>query len=259
MKTMVVVPTYNEADNIAALAEALFRLPIDNLHLLVVDDNSPDGTGDIAEGLKSIYPGRVHVIHRPGKAGLGTAYITGFRYALDAGARAIVQMDADFSHRPEDVPRLLAELRTHDLVIGSRYVRGGKLDEEWPLWRELLSRWANSIYVRVILGTKVKDATSGFRAWRATTLLGMGLERIRSNGYIFQVEMAYLAERLGYRIREVPIYFKERRNGQSKMDWSVKWEAVWRIFQIRRQYRHLDEKHRHPVPVLWPEGAGMQA
>lgn len=247
MNVMVVIPTYNEADNIEAMAEALFALDIPDLHLLVVDDASPDGTGEIAEGVKARYPRRMHVIHRPGKLGLGTAYITGFKYALDAGAQTIVQMDADFSHRPEYIPEMLDALADYDLVIGSRYVPGGKLDERWSWWRYLLSWWANSVYVRLILNTRVKDATAGFRAWRRSTLEGMNLDRIRSNGYIFQVEMAYVAERLGYRILEIPIYFEDRRIGKSKMTVPVKLEAAWRVWQIRWRHRHLSPRDRRTV------------
>ncbi len=239
MKIMTVIPTYNEADNIADLVDALFALGFPDFHVLVVDDASPDGTGEIAEALKKRYPGHMHVIHREGKLGLGTAYITGFRYALDAGADVIIQMDADFSHRPEYIPQMVEALESYDLVIGSRYVPGGRLDERWSWWRYLLSWWANSVYVRLILNTRVRDATAGFRAWRRSTLEGIGLERIRSNGYIFQVEMAYVAERLGYRILEIPIYFEDRRIGKSKMSIPVKLEAVWRVWQIRWRHRHL--------------------
>ncbi len=244
MKVVTVIPTYNEADNLAELVAALFALDIPDFHVLVVDDASPDGTGELAEELKRTYEGRMDVLHRRGKLGLGTAYITGFRHALDAGAQAIVQMDADFSHRPEYIPQMLDALAEYDLVIGSRYVPGGRLDERWSWWRYLLSWWANSVYVRLILHTRVKDATAGFRAWRRTTLEGMGLERIRSNGYIFQVEMAYVAERLGYRILEIPIYFEDRRIGKSKMSVPVKLEAAWRVWQIRWRHRHLRRADR---------------
>ena len=244
MKVVTVIPTYNEADNLAELVAALFALDIPDFHVLVVDDASPDGTGELAEELKRTYEGRMDVLHRRGKLGLGTAYITGFRHALDAGAQAIVQMDADFSHRPEYIPQMLDALAEYDLVIGSRYVPGGRLDERWSWWRYLLSWWANSVYVRLILHTHIKDATAGFRAWRRTTLEGMGLERIRSNGYIFQVEMAYVAERLGYRILEIPIYFEDRRIGKSKMSVPVKLEAAWRVWQIRWRHRHLRRADR---------------
>jgi len=250
MTVMVVMPTYNEADNVEEMAEALFALDIPDLHLVIVDDASPDGTGEIADGLKEVYPGRLHVLHRTGKLGLGTAYITGFHYALDFGADMIVQMDADFSHRPEHVPQMLEALRDYDVVIGSRYVPGGKLDERWSWWRHLLSWWANSVYARLILGIKVRDATAGFKAWRASTLQGLGLDRIHSNGYIFQVEMAYVAEKLGFRILEIPIYFEDRRIGKSKMTVPVKLEAAWRVWQIRWRHRHLGQKDRRPAMAV---------
>lgn len=244
MTIMVVIPTYNEADNVQEIAAALFALDLPELHLLVVDDASPDGTGEIAEGLKAVYPGRMHVIHRQGKRGLGIAYITGFHFALDYGADIVFQMDADFSHHPRYVPDMVRALRDYDLVIGSRYVPGGRLDERWSWWRRFLSWWANSVYTRVILGTGVRDATSGFKAWRRHTLEGLGLDRIRSNGYIFQVEMAYVAEKLGYRILEIPIYFEDRRIGKSKMTVPVKLEAAWRVWQIRWRHRHLGREDR---------------
>ncbi|MCD6291737.1 MAG: polyprenol monophosphomannose synthase [Anaerolineae bacterium] len=237
--TMVVIPTYNEADNLPDLAQALFALGLPDLHLLIVDDASPDGTGEVAERLRGQYPGRMHVIHRSGKLGLGTAYITGFRYALDRGADFIVQMDADFSHSPTYVPRLLEPLDRYDVVVGSRYVPGGRLDERWNWWRHLLSWWANSVYTRLILGIQVRDATAGFKAWRRETLEGIDLSRIRSNGYVFQVEMAYVTEKLGYRVLEVPIYFEDRRIGRSKMSVPVKLEAAWRVWELRWRYRHL--------------------
>ncbi len=244
MCVMVVIPTYNEADNVADITAALFALRVPDLHVLIVDDDSPDGTGEIAESLRARYPGHMHVIHRHGQRGLGTAYITGFRYALDFGAEAIVQMDADFSHQPRYVPEMLAALREYDLVIGSRYVPGGRLDERWPWWRKFLSWWANSIYVRLFLDTHVRDVTAGFKAWRRTTLEGIDLDRVRSNGYVFQVEMTYITEKLGYRILEIPIYFRERSDGSSKMTTGVKLEAVWRVWQIRWRYRHLRREDR---------------
>ncbi len=248
MNVMVVIPTYNEAANVRPITEALFALPVADLHVLIVDDDSPDGTGEIAEALKTQYPERLHVLHRRVKRGLGTAYIAGFRYALAAGAQAIVQMDADFSHHPRYVPQMLAALQEYDLVIGSRYVPGGRLDERWPWWRKFLSWWANSVYVRLFLDTQVRDVTAGFKAWRRTTLEGIDLDRIRSNGYVFQVEMTYLAEKLGYRILEIPIYFRERADGTSKMSTGVKLEAAWRVWQIRWRYRHVTPQERPTLP-----------
>src|SRR5579862_6141847 len=192
---LVVVPTYNEAENLPRLAKEIFALPVEGIELLVVDDNSPDGTGKIADELAN--GGRVHVIHRTGKLGLGTAYVMGFQWAIDHGANIIIQMDADFSHSPSYIPQMVEKLKDCDAVIGSRYTKGGKLDERWSVGRRLLSWWANSVWVRGILHTPVKDNTGGFRAWRRTTLVGLDLDRIRSNGYIFQVEITYVALRLG--------------------------------------------------------------
>ncbi len=236
-KVMTVIPTYNEAENLPRLVTELFALDIPTLEILVVDDNSPDGTGQIADELASQHPDRVHVLHRAGKLGLGTAYITGFRYALQHGAEYIIQMDADFSHSPAYIPQFLQAIEGYDVVVGSRYVVGGRLDERWGWWRYFLSWWANSIYTRLILGLKVKDATAGFKCWRRATLEGIGLDRIRSNGYVFQVEMAYLTEKLGYRFLEIPIYFEDRRIGRSKMTGRVKVEAALRTWQIRWRHR----------------------
>lgn len=237
-KVMVVIPTYNEADNLPVMVGELLDLELDALRVLVVDDNSPDGTGQVADELVAEHAGRVHAIHRAGKLGLGTAYITGFQYALDHGADLIVQMDADFSHSPSYVPQFVEKIADYDVVIGSRYVSGGGTDERWSWWRYLLSWWANSVYTRLILGVKVKDATAGFKCWRRTTLQGIGLDRVHSNGYVFQVEMAYLTEKCGFRFLEVPIYFEDRRIGKSKMTNSVKIEAALRTFQIRWRHRN---------------------
>lgn len=236
-KVMIVIPTYNEAENLPRLVTELFALDIPTLEILVVDDNSPDGTGQIADELASQHPDRFHVLHRAGKLGLGTAYLTGFRYALQHGAEYIIQMDADFSHSPAYIPQFLQAIEGYDVVVGSRYVAGGRLDERWGWWRYFLSWWANSVYTRLILGLKVKDATAGFKCWRRATLEGIGLDRIRSNGYVFQVEMAYLTEKLGYRFLEVPIYFEDRRIGRSKMTGRVKVEAALRTWQIRWRHR----------------------
>ncbi|MCS6883641.1 MAG: polyprenol monophosphomannose synthase, partial [Chloroflexaceae bacterium] len=206
MKTVIVIPTYNEAENLEALTEALWALPLD-AKLLVVDDASPDGTGQIADRLAAANPDRFSVIHRPRLLGLGTAYVQGFRRALEMGADVIIQMDADFSHGPHYLPGMVAQLRDYDVVIGSRYVPGGSTDKRWGLGRKLLSAWAN-LYARTILGLHIRDATAGFRVWRRSTLEGLGLDRVVSNGYVFQVEMSYLTERLGYRWLEMPIYFE---------------------------------------------------
>lgn len=245
MKTFVVIPTYNEADNLPLMAAELWALDVEDLQILVVDDNSPDGTGQVADELAERRPGEIHVIHREGKLGLGTAYVTGFNQALQAGADRIIQMDADFSHSPRYIPRMLSEIEGCDVVVGSRYVGGGKLDERWGVGRYLLSWWANSVYTRLILGTRTKDSTAGFKCWRADTLRGIGLSRINSNGYIFQVEMAYVTEKLGYKVTEIPIYFEDRRIGHSKMTMPVKFEAAWRVWEVRMRHRHLTPADRH--------------
>jgi len=238
MNLVIVIPTYNEAENIRSMAEALFALDIPELEILIVDDESPDGTGAIADELAAEHPGRFHVMHRTGERGLGLAYIDGFTWALEHGADYIVQMDCDFSHSPEYIPQFLEHIKDYDVVVGSRYVKGGKTDEEWGFGRRLLSWWANSVYTRLILGCKVKDMTGGFKCWRRETLQGIGITNcIRSRGYIFQVEMAYATEKLGYRVLEIPIYFEDRRVGQSKMSMAVKIEAALRIFELRSKYR----------------------
>jgi dolichol-phosphate mannosyltransferase len=246
----VVLPTYNEADNLPALTAALLALPVANLQMIVVDDASPDGTGLVADRLAAHHPSRIHVLHRTEERGLGRAYVDGFRLALQLGAQYIVQMDADFSHSPADVPRLLEASQNADLAIGSRYVEGGGLDSDWSWWRRFLSWWANKVWAQLFLGTQVRDATAGFRCWRRATLQGIGLERVRSNGYVFQVEMSYMAERLNYRIVEVPIFFEERRVGRSKMTAAVKFEATWRTMTLRWRHRNLTREGRmRPAPV----------
>lgn len=243
-KTIVVVPTYNEIENIPLMVEALLKQPVPGLEVLVVDDNSPDGTGQKVDELVAANPGRVYALHRPGKMGLGTAYVQGFGWALDHGADTIVQMDADFSHDPNDVPRLIEALKNADAVIGSRYVKGGRLDERWSFGRRFLSWWANRIWVGFILNTPVRDNTGGFRAWKRQTLLGMDLSRIKSNGYIYQVEVTYIALRLGYHFVEVPIYFADRKYGRSKMGPRVQMESALGVFQVRARHHSLNAQQR---------------
>ena len=243
----VVIPTYNEAENLPALAAALWSLPIPDLKILVIDDASPDGTGGIADDLSRSKPERISVIHRAGKLGLGTAYITGFKHALQSGAEAIGQMDADFSHSPAYLPTFMDLLEGYDAVLGSRYIEGGKLDERWGVGRLLLS-WFGNFYARTILRMKIQDATGGFRIWRRETLLGMPLDRIRSNGYVFQVEMAYVAQRLGYQFIESPIYFEDRKIGQSKMSFRIQVEAAFRVWQVLMTHRHLSADQHKPSP-----------
>ncbi len=239
MKLIIVIPTYNEANNLPKMAEALWSLPFKDRHLIIVDDNSPDGTGEIANQLSAAHPGQMTVIHRSGKQGLGTAYAEGFQAALAMGADVVVQMDADFSHSPDYIPDMIARLENYDVVVGSRFVTGGSTDERWSWWRFLLSWWANQVYTRLILGIPVKDATAGFKAFRRQTLEAIDFGAVVSNGYVFQVEIAYLCYKLGLRVQETPIYFEDRRIGRSKMDVPIKIEAVWRVWQIRWRYRHV--------------------
>jgi dolichol-phosphate mannosyltransferase len=228
MRPTVVVPTYNERPNLAALVEQLCGLP--DLHVLVVDDGSPDGTGEEADRLAAASGGRVSVMHRRGRRGLGRSYIDGIRLALDAGATHVLQMDADLSHDPADIPRLLDASARADLVLGSRYVRGGQL-RNWPLHRRLLSAFANH-YVRAITRMPVHDCTSGFRCWRRELLMRIPLDRIVSDGYAFLVELTWEAYRAGGEVAELPIVFVERREGASKMSGRVIVESAllpWRL------------------------------
>ena len=235
-KTMVVMPTYNEADNLVQMVAELMTLELDGLETLIIDDNSPDGTGQIADDLAAQYANRVHVVHRQGKMGLGTAYITGFRYALDAGVDYVIQMDADFSHSPSHLPHLLERIQECDVVIGSRYVPEGRVDEKWSPWRRFLS-WGGNFYARVITGLRIHDTTGGFRCFRRQALLALDLDRIRSEGYAFQIEVAYACQRKGLRLCEIPIYFEDRSMGLSKMSSRIILEAVWRVWQMRWRYR----------------------
>jgi dolichol-phosphate mannosyltransferase len=238
LQLTVIIPTYNEAENLPKMVSALFSLPIPDLKLLVVDDNSPDHTGEIAEQLAKEHSGAISVIHRAGKMGLGTAYIAGFKHCLATGADAVCQMDADFSHPVEKLVEMVSILPGCDVVIGSRYVRGGQLDEHWPVWRKALSGWAN-FYARTILGLPVRDCTGGFRMFKRHVLAALPLDRIRSNGYIFQVETIYLITRLGFHCQEIPIYFAERLLGKSKMSFRIQFEAAVRVWQLPGMYRDI--------------------
>ena len=232
----VVVPTYNERDNIEIIASRV-RSAVPDADLLMVDDNSPDGTGDIADKLAG-EESHIHVLHRAGKAGLGAAYIAGFRWALEHGYGAVVEMDADGSHRPEELPRMLAALAGADLVLGSRYVPGGTV-LNWPRSREFLSRGGNT-YTRLMLGINLKDATGGYRAFRASTLQRIGLDEVQSQGYCFQIDLALRTSRAGLTVAEVPITFAERERGASKMSRAIVAEALWRVtvWAIGARLRH---------------------
>ena len=229
----IVLPTYEEAENLPGIAAAILAA-LPGATLLVVDDNSPDGTGDLADALAAAEP-RIRVRHRPGKQGLGRAYLDGFRVALDGGATAIVQMDADWSHDPAVLPRLVGPIERDeaDLVIGSRYVRGGRV-EDWGVGRRLISR-GGSLFARIVLGLRPHDLTGGFKAWRAGTLAALDFEGIHAGGYVFQIEMTHRASRAGARVAEVPITFRDRRVGRSKMSRRIIVEALLVVVRLRAE------------------------
>jgi dolichol-phosphate mannosyltransferase len=229
MNVNVVIPTYNEAENIARLAERIINL-YPSFHIIIVDDNSPDGTGEIADMLADKYT-NISVIHRPEKAGLGTAYVAGFKKALDQGADLIFEMDADFSHDPRYIQDFMEASREADFVIGSRYIQGVRV-EGWKFRRLLLSKLAN-IYVSYIMVKPVWDFTAGYRCYRRQVLESINLDNIRSDGYAFQIELTYLAFKHGFKVREIPIVFREREKGSSKISRKVVWEAFWITLKCR--------------------------
>ena len=232
-RKVVIIPTYNEKENIEAIIRAVRALEED-FHILVVDDGSPDGTASIVKGLQaSDYPDSLFLLERPGKQGLGTAYMTGFRWALDHGYDYIIEMDADFSHNPEDLPRLYKACSEGgaDLAIGSRYCDGISVIN-WPIGRVIMSYYA-SRYVRTVLGMKVYDCTAGFKCYRRKVLETIDFDRIKMRGYGFQIEMKYNAYRLGFKIAEVPIIFVDRKKGTSKMSSGIFGEAFWGVIALR--------------------------
>lgn len=230
--TIVVIPTYNERENLPAMERAL-REKAPGTHLLVVDDGSPDGTGEIADELAKTRPGEVHVIHRSGKQGLGTAYLAGFKKALELGYDVIVQMDCDFSHDPGTVPVLVKTLNEEnaDLVLGSRYVPGGGT-VNWGIGRKIISK-GGSFYARTVLGLPYRDLTGGFKCWRRSLLEAIPLDQVNAQGYGFQIEMTFRAHKMGKKIREIPITFVDRRVGQSKMSKKIVLEALVLCWKIR--------------------------
>ena len=229
MEKLVIIPTYDERENIPSLLDALLALPY-QLDVLVVDDNSPDGTAALVEERMAREP-RVHLLKRPGKMGLGSAYCDGFRYALDHGAEYIFEMDADFSHDPQAIGDFLAAARDADVVLGSRY-KGGVRVVNWPLNRLILSRAAN-LYTRLITGLPVHDATGGFKCFRRRALESVRLDRVRSDGYAFQIEVSFKCWKRGFKIREIPIVFVDRRAGVSKMSRRIIWEAAGMVWRLR--------------------------
>lgn len=229
-RALVIIPTYNEHENLPKIVpQVLEQDP--QIEVLVVDDNSPDGTGELADALASAEP-RVHVIHRRGKQGLGTAYVMGFRWAIEQGFDYAFEMDADFSHDPKHLPTFLAEVRDADLVIGSRYLDKRVTVLNWPMTRLLLSYFAN-VYARWVTGLKLWDSTGGFKCYRRRVLESLDLDRVRSNGYSFQIEMSFRAWRKGFRLKEIPILFTDRNIGHSKMSRRIIWEAVWMVWRLR--------------------------
>ena len=245
-KILVIIPTYNESENIERIVTRT-RDAVPQAHILIADDNSPDGTGKIADALAAAED-HVHVMHRLGKEGLGAAYLAGFEWGINAGYDMLVEMDADGSHQPEQLPRLLDAISDADLVLGSRWVRGGEV-VNWPRSREILSRGGN-LWTRIALGIPLKDATGGYRVFRRQTLLGLGLDNVSSAGYCFQVDLAWRALKAGYRVVEVPITFIEREFGDSKMNKSIVAEALVRTTAWGIAYRtsqltsRLKRRHR---------------
>lgn len=245
-KILVIIPTYNESENIERIVTRT-RDAVPQAHILIADDNSPDGTGKIADALAAAED-HVHVMHRLGKEGLGAAYLAGFEWGINAGYDMLVEMDADGSHQPEQLPRLLDAISDADLVLGSRWVRGGEV-VNWPRSREILSRGGN-LWTRIALGIPLKDATGGYRVFRRQTLLGLGLDNVSSAGYCFQVDLAWRALKAGYRVVEVPITFIEREYGDSKMNKSIVAEALVRTTAWGIAYRtsqltsRLKRRHR---------------
>tara|TARA_B110000014_G_scaffold259321_1_gene246916 strand:- start:294 stop:1007 length:714 start_codon:yes stop_codon:yes gene_type:complete len=229
MKTLIISPTFNERKNIVTLVEKILNQNPE-FHLLIVDDNSPDGTAEKVKELQLKYK-NLHLEERPGKAGLGTAYLYGFDWALNKNFEAIVQIDADLSHNPKDVPRLVSRLEDHDLVIGSRYIHGVSV-VNWPIRRLILSYGAN-LYSRLVTGMPIKDGTGGFKAWRASLLKEIRLKEVRSQGYSFQIEMNFRAWGKGARIKEEPIIFVDRTIGESKMSRAIMIEAIWMVWRLR--------------------------
>ena len=229
MKTLIIIPTYNEIENIERLLEQVLTKS-ESIEVLVIDDNSPDGTALRVKFMQSNNP-RIHLLQRPGKMGLGSAYVTGFKYALEQGYDYIMEMDADFSHNPDDIPHLLEAAKKYDLVIGSRYCEGVNIIH-WPFKRLLISYCASK-YVRVITGMPIKDPTGGFKCFRRKVLESIDLDKILSDGYAFQIEMNFRAWVKGFHIKEIPIIFTERINGVSKMSRKIVWEAAWMVWRLQ--------------------------
>jgi dolichol-phosphate mannosyltransferase len=229
MKTLVIIPTYNEKDNIEQIVPQVLEQH-SSVDVLIIDDGSPDGTGEIADAMAA-ENNRIFVMHRKNKSGLGTAYVAGFKYAIQKKYDCIFEMDADFSHDPEYIPEFLNAIKGADLVLGSRYISGVNVIN-WPMSRLLLSYYAN-VYSRIITGLPVKDATGGFKCFRREVLEAIDLDKVKSNGYSFQIEMNFRAHKKGFRIKEIPIVFEDRRQGESKMSKKIVREAIWMVWRLR--------------------------
>ena len=231
-RSLVLIPTYNEAANILLVMQAVLGLP-ENISMLIIDDGSKDGTADLVKDMRTQFPERIDILERDSKLGLGTAYLAGFRYALENGFEFICEMDADFSHNPEDLPQLIAPIKNGiaDLTVGSRYINGVRV-MNWPLSRLILSYGAG-IYTRFITRLPVHDVTAGFKCYHRRVLEAIDLHKVKSNGYSFQIEMKYRAWRKGFRLMEVPIVFTERTEGQSKMSKKIVWEAMHKVWELR--------------------------
>ena len=232
MKVLICIPTYNEAENINKIIHAVFEHCTSDVQILVIDDNSPDGTAAIAEKLKNVYPNRLHILKRQGKQGLAAAYLAAFKWGLAKDYDLFLEMDADFSHNPKYIPEMLKAAANHDVVIGSRNIKNGGT-EGWSFLRNLISK-AGSLYSRIILRCPVKDLTGGFNMWTRDALLKIGLDKIISKGYLFQVEMKYRAYKAGCRITEIPIIFEERKMGKSKMSRKIFFEALLNVWKIKQ-------------------------
>lgn len=228
-KTVVLIPTYNEIDNVERLIKIIFRY-VPDIHILFIDDCSPDGTADRIKALMKNNK-NIHILERPGKMGLGSAYVSGFKFALKNGYEYIFQMDADFSHDPKELPNFLKSIKEYDLVLGSRYIKGVNVIN-WPLSRLLLSYFANS-YTRIITGLPIRDATGGFKCFRRSVLESIDLDKIKSNGYAFQIEMTFKVWRNGFRLKEIPIIFVDRVYGESKLSKKIMWEAIFMVWKLR--------------------------